>query len=245
MRFALVLLSNFLTILLSYETLFAAGTMYAFIGADTSSSLKYSCEIDFDNVKKSVHIVAKQTEMKLLLTTCSGRSFMPDKLVSWLKTIKPKSEDVVFFYFSGHGKVSCNKWPMLYFTKKKVPFLFSEIIKHIRRKNARLSIILCDACNGQRIHHSLSTYSREQQIKTQSKGLKKLFCKLKGVIIGSAAKSGQQAFSTLEGGVFTKAFLSELERETLKRKPNWKHLFKKIFSRCSGVQKPQTQMKLK
>ena len=234
-------------IFLLSTTSVSARTLYAFIGADTYSSLKYSCEKDYASMCKKIRNIAKLTKMKLHLTNLSAKELTPHNLVSWLEKIEPKKDDVVFFYFSGHGKKGPNKWPALYFTPKRMHILFSEIIKLITKKKAGLSVILCDVCNGRRVYHSLSqSYVgvKTEETKQEAKGLKKLFRKKKGVIIGSASKSGQQAFGTIQGGIFTNAFLCGLRQEALQNKPKWKHLFEKTHSLCIRTQKPKIEIEL-
>jgi hypothetical protein len=225
-----------------------ASTLYAFIGVDTFSSLKYSCESDHKRMRKAIKSIAKLAEMKLHLTELSEKELIPHRLWSWLNEIEPKKDDVVFFYFSGHGRKSSNRWPLLFFTLKRTHVPFSEIITHITKKNARLSVILCDVCNGQRAYNSLSPLgmlTRSSETKQEAKGVQKLFKKKQGLIIGSASKSGQNAQGNNDGGIYTRAFVHNLQKEVLKEKPKWKRIFENTYDICKINQKPQVKIDVK
>src|SRR5260221_4846386 len=80
-----------------------AKQIYAFIGADTTSTVKESCKIDQDRMKKAIQGIATGCMMDLKLTMPHGKKLTPKAVRHWLKKIHPSKDDIVFFYYAGHG----------------------------------------------------------------------------------------------------------------------------------------------
>jgi len=238
----------FLLIFLLLSSYARAATFYAFIGADTYSSLKLTCEKDLERMKSAIAKIAKMIDMKLHLTVLSGKEFTPHKLESWIDKLQPHKDDVVLFYISGHGRQGKSRWPLVYFSIKRVHMDFAYIGKKIAKKNTSLALILADVCNGKKNYSSLSLsklYAKEKKESLTTKGFKTLFRKYSGTIIASSSKPGHEAFGTIYGSYFTNNFLFCLQNEAKLEKPKWKHLFEKVHS--LGIrqeQKPQVELEL-
>lgn len=229
-----------------------ARDLYAFVGADTLSTIKDSCEQDSARITKALTAIAGLTNLNLQLTVQAGKQLTPNALGQWLEKIKPGSDDVIYFHFSGHGHRATHKetrWPSMFFFSKKAHVSLKKVIKKIKKKGARLSIIFCDCCNNIPEMRKLTPKNPivipDFDVSKEIVGLSKLFCQTKGTIIASASAPGGLAWSTSKGGIFTNAYLYFLQIEILKDRPKWKHIFKEASALCESLQKPQVEISVK
>jgi hypothetical protein len=226
-----------------------AKNLYVFVGTDTLSNVKSSCQEDGKRVIKALNEIGNRLEMDVKLTSVTGKNLTPENLEKWLKEIKPTTNDVIYFHFSGHGNRSKNKstrWPSMFFTSTKKHVSLRRVIDVLKSKKARLSLILCDCCNNTPVGRKLASKKRSKiptfTFTEHSQNVDALFRKTKGLIVASASTPGSLAWNTSEGGIFTTAFLYSLQMETLKSAPNWKAVFKQTYSLCEAFQKPQVEL---
>ena len=175
----------------------------------------------------------------------------------WLTQQRVQPDDVLFFYFTGHGfrtDKSPSIWPNLYLPSKKESLASHSLINKILQKGAGLSIILTDCCNnvlsiGEPLPFFSSLHIKKVRHHKNLLSYKKLFSKSKGVIIASGSRPGKKAYAdTFKGGFFTEEFLKSLKSELSKSKPCWRHILKKAKSSCQSLptpQKPQFQVAVK
>lgn len=230
----------------------AASHIYAFIGADTKSSVGPSCRQDRDRMADALETIADLTDFELKLTTYSGYKLSSKALSKWLKDIHPGRDDVVFFYYSGHGnriKADNTRWPAMYFSYQKEHVALTKVIDALKHKNARLSIILCDCCNdlpkGRKLTPKYTVVLPNFDVVQKAQGLESLFVDIKGTIIASASSPGGLAWNTSKGGIFTNAFLYCLQHEMQRSSPSWKRIFDQTYTLCESLQKPQVKLSIK
>lgn len=233
--------------ILSCNWLYAA-TLHVLAAYDTSSNLKYSIKNDREKMNRAFKAIAEDTALKLNLHEVKGSTLSKDGLISWLERTKVKKDDVLMFYYTGHGfrsQVRSDKWPSMHFTKKKERLSLSQVIHQIKKKHPRLAIVLCDACNNRQIQKSVyevRTFSPHFS-ELQRQGLKKLFLHTKGLILSSACQPGERAWSSFRGSIFTHAFLASLQQEALETSPRWEQVFKRSKKLCKPVkQKPLVEL---
>lgn len=134
--------------------------------------------------------------------------------------------DVVFFYYSGHGVHAkadpADGWlPQMclnyesYDQDKFVPVTY--VRDQLKSKPARLSIILTDCCNNEASWVSVKSLISDQKDapdvdKIDVDRLKKLFYESRGMVIATSSKRGQVSYGPKEGGCFSVAFWDEIYR---------------------------------
>ncbi len=231
-----------------------ASTIHALIAADTLTKVKYSSREDIKCMCNALGKIAQETGMQLNLTIASGKKLSKNHITRWVQNVDPEPDDVVFFYFTGHGFRIANsksKWPELFFVSSKNAKKMTFYIDKLKKKNARLNIVLCDCCNNSlsqddvQIAKGIGKERRrvpKNYLHPDKYGYKKLFLETSGFIIASGSVPGRSAWTTKSGGLFTRAFLRSLQKETTEQYPNWSHVFKQTSVLCNIMQEPQYQL---
>lgn len=182
----------------------------------------------------------------------SPTNFCREKLESTLNNLSCGSEDIVIFYYSGHGGRSPQEkqdpfpWMQLVVDPYRTPwnasqyYSLSQVLKRIEAKQPRLSIVLGDLCN------SLSNAIPQKDV-PEMKGATKiskapcdfykdLFLKVKGSIISSSSKPGETSAAFSDGGAFTICFTEALQiMVSNNMEPDWETLLEGTKMRTSKV----------
>jgi len=173
-----------------------------------------------DGVKRDKAIVQKFLDrmkargiVDVEASVLEGKNASSTNLRTAMKSLKVGSNDILFFYFSGHGGMEKGK-TFLYFTDEEAVSR-DEIVQLVQGKNARFSVMFTVACSS-----SIESVSAPKSLKGGfKKGMKddafdpvfkELFHNYRGLMHMSAAKEGQYATGTDTGGIFTIAMVNEL-----------------------------------
>lgn len=160
------------------------------------------------------------------------------------------SNDVIFFYYSGHGvhakADAVDGWlPQMclnyksYDQDKFVPVTW--VRDHLANKGARLVIILTDCCNNDAEWVSVKGLIDKVEDNASVDNinvanLRKLFFESKGIIVGTSSKRGQTSLGPKSGGLFSVAFWDEMYRvEQGEGTPNWESLMNSTVRRTQDV----------
>lgn len=119
-----------------------------------------------------------------------------------IKNLKSWPEDIIVFYYIGHGGRSIDKrqkFPKLKFVQSEgARYELSKIHDQLKSKNARLTITIGMCCNyGQEPpsdNLALITYYGENEKPLIDENIQDLFLKYKGDIIISSAKPNEYSF---------------------------------------------------
>ena len=160
------------------------------------------------------------------------------------------SNDVIFFYYSGHGihakADTSDDWlPQMCLTyqsydqDKFVPVKW--VRERLASKGARLVIILTDCCNNDQ--DWVSVKGLIDKIEDNATidninipNLRKLFFESKGTVVATSSKRGQTSLGPKNGGVFSVAFWDEMYRiEQGSGTPNWESLMSATVKRTQEV----------
>ena len=208
-----------------------AGKIEALIVVDLQDE-RIGCIHDVENVRKSLLVIGEKIGFEVSTTTLKSRGFVASTVVQKLKKLPSSKDNIVVFYYSGHGfhdKNRTSRWPTL-FTKKQ-RLAGSAIVKYLKRRSSRSSIVIFDCCNSscdmKKIVHSIRSVERlALSHRDNLEGLASLFLETKGVVVMAAAQVGEAAEGTISGGgVFTGALLRSMKKFGDKENPTWDSIF--------------------
>lgn len=146
--------------------------------------------------------------------------FSRNSLLNVLNNLSCGKDDIVFFYYSGHGGRYANEesdYPEMILrvpygsaTSDEVYPLY-DVYKKVMSKSPRLTIVLGDLCNSV-WKDAYKDYSSSKGASVKSTPVcdiyKNLFLNVKGGVIATSSKPGQTSGALLDiGGLFTASFL--------------------------------------
>ena len=227
----------------------SSATMHVLVAGDKQGTIKESVKKDIKNMRTATRIISHQLDIKRNFNAIKIKKLSSKTILNWIAKAPVRKNDVFMFYFSGHGSRSkfSSKWPLICFSKKKQLLDLQVVIKAIKKKKPRLSVILCDACNkgsnGAKflVYHPYDTIDIKQ---AEIDGLHRLFMKKRGSIVMCAAKPNSGAWGGMNGGRMTRGFLLQLVEETKRLYPSWKHLSSGVKKITAPRQNPLIQIKV-
>lgn len=206
-----------------------AATLHAIIVADTNASdIGASARVDVGRMGKFMRTVSENTGLRLNLQKITGNDLTPNKVRNAVNRISSSSNDVVFFYWTGHGYNRGNSvLPTMHIdaNNDSLNVDLKEIANTLRRKNPRLFIVIGDTCNK-----PLNVSRRDISLVIRSsENYKKLFLQHRGEVLASGSKVGGYSYGGKDkGGFYTTAFLNSFTIElAVSGIPSWKDLMKR------------------
>ncbi len=184
-------------------------------------------EKDLKRIQKELGTIAKYTELEVSQKLFLGKRSDPKKLSAHLSDLQVNPDDVIFFYFSGHGYRTKldekHEWPSLSFENADVGIRFEEIANALQAKHARLILLFADCCNNKM---SLSSapktfkpkpkFHRLEIKKDMKAGYRKLFLQAHGTLMIASAKAGEYSYTDDDvGSMFTIALTKGLKEASL------------------------------
>lgn len=131
--------------------------MHLVLVANTNdSALKVAAAIDLNKAESLFTDMADFLGIKTIKYKVSGNDFGKGNVLKAMDMLRPKPNDIVIFYYSGHGFRVQNKtspYPMFDLRGKKGQNYLTEslsidsIYSLIKKKGARMNLILGDCCN--------------------------------------------------------------------------------------------------
>lgn len=195
-----------------------------YVEAD-NNEIAESVKKDYGTVSTFLERLADRNIVNVNKKVLMGKNTSKYKVINLLKNINAGENDILFFYFSGHGGlIEGSKNVMFtregdYIERHEIENIFSAV-------NARFKIVISDACSnsidGVPVFRRFATHDsydgRFDNI------YKELFYKYKGLLSVSASSPGEYAWSDdYDGGYFTHNFFKELL--IIKPNPEWNKLF--------------------
>jgi len=189
-------------------------TLWAVVVTDTADpNIGTSVDIDRRNVESLLGEIAEESGLGLQIQSISGKFLSGQQLVAALNKIHPGSDDVVFFYFSGHGTRdmdSKDPWPLLAVGDDLVPF--HTVLSVLDSANPRLVIALADACNRNVDDDGVGAIEVADNSADKLWSYKSLFADTKGYFVATASSPGELSTTIDErGSAFTKSFVTAME----------------------------------
>lgn len=201
-------------VLCTAQSLNGADLHLILVGDVFASDIKNSVVTDLKTIENHANEVAKYTGLNLSVHQFSENHIRAEIVLKYLQELNTNFEDVVFFYFSGHGyrtpSKDGNPWPNIYFASNQTGIDLLEISNILNQKNTHLSIVLADCCNSALPNHLAPPVVKghasinEEKLK---KIYKKLFVETKGLILACGSKAGQPSWAVMNGGsLFTDSY---------------------------------------
>jgi hypothetical protein len=197
----------------------AANTKISDIGAST--------KMDMDNLASELSGIAEVLKMNYKQTEISGKEFTMEQLNAVLTNLKPTDNDMVVFYYSGHGfrySDATVKYPQLdmrYNAYQEMTAGTSINLKEVKdiieKKGGRLNIVLGDCCNndiGLNKQVGTNFMASRANVNANVEKLSALFIKSKGTMIAAGADKGEYSWCSSQGGFFTNSLINALREET-------------------------------
>lgn len=233
-----------------------AQTIHAILFCNTlDEKIGESCIVDHNISFNEISVVAENIGYKIKFYDYYGEECSNENLRKVLSDLNCTSEDIVYFYYSGHGVHAasdpgslpqmCLKYDS-YEQEKFFPV--KKVDEMLASKNPRLRLIMTDCCNNLAEWVSFKGFLSEATTSTtiksaESVNYKKLFLNNKGSVIVTGSKRGQVSWCTSAGGMFTLSFWEALYNVGMgKVKPEWDALLQTVkqetLARSGNKQEP-------
>lgn len=212
-----------------------ATTLHAVLVGDTNDKgigenkgIGDGVKVDLQNIQNLINSITKYTKLSARPEILKvGNPGDYDRVVQVINQLSVEDQDVVFFYYSGHGGRQLDKkskWPALLVdgpTRSEQMLDLDWVFSSLQRKSPRLLIVMADACNTPVKQEAIATKESEDP-----NNYKKLFLGYRGHIIASSSIPDQLSYGDSNtGGVYTStsAFLSSLTKQvaTSVSEPSW------------------------
>lgn len=201
-------------------------TLHAIVFADTKdASIGIYDNLDYINITLELSTIASATRLKLKQYYYKDSQCNNKNLVSVLSNISAAPDDVVFFYYSGHGTRSTednSEYPQLCLgSHYEVDFYpLEKILQKLSMLPARLKIVIGDCCNSVSPGVSPKDYNTKGPTvltKEPVNAYCNLFLGTEGTIIASGSSKGENsttiryADGSPAGGTFTVSLLDVIQ----------------------------------
>ena len=244
--YSLLIISAFL---IFASTAGHAANLHAIMIGDTHDTwIGNQSALDLRNVSPNIDKIASYTNLSLKKKVFSGSEFRSDKVLNHLTNLKIARDDVVIFYYSGHGfrtpeKDKSSLWPALHFTSSRYSLDLHSVVKIINDKKPRFSLIVADCCNAYESSPYAPLYKGLTKVHVDksiiAKNCRKLFLESRGSIIASSSEAGQYSYCDEGlGGWYTHSFLNSINHWMRQpSSPNWYQILDTTYSNLQGIAK--------
>ena len=141
-----------------------------------------------------------------------GTHISPDKCIKEVQNLNCQPDDIIFFYYAGHGGRSVKdntQWPQMMMGQhdlnKAVPLI--GVYNELKKKGARLTIAVSMSCNsvaeGMSAKNTFpvsANYGPTNISQREIENIKSLFLNSKGNIIASSSKPGEYSIGNIIQG---------------------------------------------
>lgn len=240
-KFSNLIIFSFFAIFMSLPSFSEAANLISIIIADTKDDeIGKECASDFNKMVLLVERISKHTEMNLIEIKIKGSDVKPRKILDKIDSIKIEPDDVVLFYYTGHGYRTKSMgtippWPIFEFPETDEGLESEYVMAKLEMKRPRLLLAICDCCNVFLKKHEMvpdlvrAVKPRKDMEISNGENYRRLFRETIGVIKIASAKPGEYSYTTEDededGGKFTVAFLKSLKKEVNSSEPaSWNSL---------------------
>jgi hypothetical protein len=207
------------------------------------STIGASCYKDMQRTVHTFQDLAEFLGIKIYPTTIYGKLYNKKNIENAIKDLKPTADDIVIFYYSGHGfrKAGNNRrYPFLDFRAKPkdnynvYSMNIEDIFQLIAKKPSRFNLVLSDCCNNlPGSTNAIGTAMPEPRgsgLEWDEDNIRALFLNPKRMsVLATAADVGQRASSNNSFGGFFSYFMKtsmEDHFSAFKDNVNWDQVLK-------------------
>ncbi|MBS4168531.1 caspase family protein [Parachlamydia sp. AcF125] len=244
----------FIILALIFKTCAEAGDLHAIIVADTiAANISQSVKMDLKKIEAEISKISLFANLPMRKYLMIGEKITSSEILSTIQNLSVGEDDVILFYFSGHGYRTKRKespWPNLYVTYENNGADFDLIVRTLENKHSRLLIVFADVCNNiipdlfapPLVARSMSM----ENLATILDAYSALFCECRGKILLAGAKTGEFAWCTVDGGLFTNAWVHCMAKEVKKGgAASWQALIEQAILKVQVDQQPYFYIELK
>lgn len=222
--------------------------------ATDDKNIGSSVKVDNDRACDEIDAIAGYIGYEVVDYVYNGSKCTKQNLMAVLNGLNCGSQDIVFFYYSGHGAHAGagleDKFPQMCMNNPAVQSLFvpvRQVEEIIRGKNPRLRIIITDCCNDIDESGTISVKSFLDGKKGATvvkvniaDNYKRLFVNTRGKIMATSSKLGQTSGCARDreghdlGGFYSLAFWNVLVKYCEERTaPTWKNIINTIKAKVA------------
>jgi hypothetical protein len=204
--------------------------------------------VDLEHLGPMMEASAQITGLTYQPKVFSGTQFRVGLVGDYMRQMRVESDDVVLFYFSGHGsrqKTKKSVWPDLWYRLDKADIDLESVASEITAMRPRLGLVIADCCNNvltlsPRIKAAAPHAELDQRVVTN---LGRLFLQSRGVWLAAAASPGDYSYADDNGGYYTNALLHSFNYGLIySEQLSWKDVFEVAAWTLQGVQEPLYQL---
>lgn len=223
MRLVRVLIAAFA--FLGAMTASFADTLHVISIADSKDSrIGIGADANSKAIQSYAKLISDYSNLKLDFNEVSGAKFNCAAITKAVEDLNVKSNDVVIFYYSGHGlspkknlaSTSGSAFPSFFCSGDSpnppnvttLPNL-QALAQKIKDKGGRLTLAVADTCNViLPVPEVSAAFTRGAG--TPRENISNMFLKFSGLIVISSSKTGEFSWYRQEGGLFSSRFLQIL-----------------------------------
>jgi hypothetical protein len=190
---------------------------------DADASIGDSVKIDGDNIRELLQNRVDniyETRVKTLYSSAGEATV--SNIQREIRALRPGPDDVVLFYFSGHGGMVSQTDRRTFLTvtddaniNKYTTLLREDVEAAVTAHNCRLHLIITDCCSGYPPDTGARNYVSFASVRGKTKAIRNLFGEHKGLLHINGATEGQYGWCLKNrGGVFTEALIPAISTES-------------------------------
>lgn len=223
----------------------SAGDFHAILVGDTETNIGDQVFLDICKWKRTVKHIAAHLGRPLKMHVFAEEGLFEGEIFPKVESLSFYEDDVVFFYYSGHGQQSSDEWPLMTVTSSGEAKQLSRVAEELIATGPKLVIAIADCCNqwlpdlpdGPLIAVAKGAPGERQHHEFQS--LKALFEQQQGLVLATSASPGEPSWTEVIGAKFTNLLLWNLRQELRQLDTSWALIFEKTSAALQGVQHPQ------
>lgn len=226
-------------------------------GHTTDGSIGTSVQIDMERASNEIDEIAAFIDYEVVPYFYVGNDCSKENLENVLTNLSVSNNDVVIFYYSGHGGHSQgglnDPWPQMCLNQPQIQsryYPLRKVIETITAKRPHFSLILSDCCNKIDETGSVTVKSVIKGVKESTtidektkKNYIDLFTHYSGVLPVTSSKLDQYSLGDdVDGGLFSKSFFDALYEGVSGTSVTWQSIMDNTkeftLSSTDGKQEP-------
>jgi len=235
-----------------------AAQMHAYLVCDTeASNIGYSVGENLENLRRELYLASNYTGLELVEHIYSEKE-ATSQFLKDMKKLKVDRNDVVIFYWAGHGyrtESKDNPWPSFSFANEWKGVDLNYVSQLLISKRPRLLLSWADTCNSYLpeyaappLAHKTHFAAADIPAEVVKANYEALFLDSEGAYIASSSIPGQYSwYKIVGGGYFTNSLIASLQHEVHRMEgTDWSYVLERArcdesFDYLPEIQTPQYQ----